>query len=673
MTTIDREQQAAQARAEELRAQINHHNYRYHVLDEPEISDAEFDSLMRELRGLEGAHPELITPESPTQRVGGEASETFDAVEHPVPLLSLANAFNEEELRAWYARVVRLLETDAITFVCELKIDGLAVALVYERGRYVRGATRGDGLHGENVTANLRTVRSIPAVLPDCPPSRFEVRGEVYMSKAGFERMNAEQAEKGGKLYANPRNSAAGSLRQKDPAITAQRPLDFFVYGIGWSDDGLPDSHWAALDLLRGLRFPVNPNITRFESFEQVVGFCLAWTEKRAQLPYEIDGVVVKVDSLAQQRQLGSVGREPRWAVAFKFPSTDATTKLLDIGINVGRTGTLNPFAILEPVQIGGATVKLATLHNEEDIHRKDLRIGDTVVVHRAGDVIPQVVAPVVSLRTGDERPFAMPERCPVCDTPVVRPEGEAMHYCPNRACPAQAVRLLEHFVSRGAMDIEGLGEVLARVLYEQNLVRDPGDLYTLTADQLAALDRMGEKSATNVLNSIQSSKSRGPARVIYALGIRHVGYETAQLLADHFGSVDALMAADEDEIAAIAGIGRTIAASVCAHFAEPHNRRVVEKLRDADVQLTGERRAGRDGPLAGRSYVLTGTLAHFTRNQAETRLKQLGASVSGSVSKKTAGVIAGDNPGSKLAAAERHGVPVLDETAFEALLREHE
>ena len=673
MTTIDRQQQAAQARAEELRAQINRHNYRYYVLDDPEVSDAEYDALMRELRALEEAHPELITPESPTQRVGAEPGETFDAVEHPVPLLSLANAFNDEELRAWHARVVRLLETDALTFVCELKIDGLAVALVYEHGRYVRGATRGDGVHGENVTANLRTVRSIPAVLPEGAPSRFEVRGEVYMTKAGFERMNADQAESGGKLYANPRNSAAGSLRQKDPAITARRPLDFFVYGIGWSDNGLPVSQSAALDLLRDLRFPVNPNITCFDSFEEVVGFCLGWTDKRAQLPYEIDGVVVKVDSLAQQRQLGSVGREPRWAIAFKFPSTDATTRLLDIGINVGRTGTLNPYAILEPVQIGGATVKLATLHNEDDIHRKDLRIGDTVVVHRAGDVIPQVVAPVVSLRTGAERPFSMPERCPVCNTPVIRPEGEAMHYCPNRACPAQAVRLLEHFVSRGAMDIEGIGERLARVLYEERLVRDPGDLYSLTEEQLATLERMGEKSAANVLRSIQSSKTRGPARVIFALGIRHVGYETAQLLADHFGGVDALMAADEDEIAAIPGIGRTIAQSVCAHFAEHHNRRVVEKLRVAGVQLAGERRAGRDGPLAGRSYVLTGTLANFTRNQAEIRLKQLGAAVTGSVSKKTAGVIAGDNPGSKLAAAERHGVPVLDEAAFEALLRGHE
>jgi DNA ligase (NAD+) len=672
MTTADRQEQAAKLRAEELRAQINHHNYRYHVLDEPEISDAEYDALMRELRQIEETYPELVTPESPTQRVGGAPVEGFEPVVHPAPLLSLANAFNEEELRAWYARLVRLLETETIDFVCELKIDGLAVALVYEDGRFVRGATRGDGVTGENVTANLRTVRSIPLVLPDGVPSRFEVRGEVYMTKDGFERMNRLQAEQGKKLYANPRNSAAGSLRQKDPSITAQRPLDFFVYGVGWSDDPLPGTHWETLELLRAARFPVNPNIRRLSSFEEVVAFCLEWAERRGGLAYEIDGVVVKVDRLAQQRQLGFVGRDPRWAIAFKFPATEATTTLLDIGINVGRTGTLNPFAILEPVSVGGTTVKLATLHNEEDIHRKDLRIGDTVIVHRAGDVIPQVVAPVTSRRTGAERPFTMPDRCPVCGTPVVRPEGEAMHYCPNQACPAQAVRLLEHFVGRGAMDIEGIGERLARVLYETGLVRDPGDLYSLTAEQLAALERMGEKSAANVLNSLQSSKERGLARVLFALGIRHVGDETARLIAEHFGSIDAVIGASEEEIVAIPGIGPTVAQSVRAYFDAERNRQVVEKLRAAGVKLTAERRAAREGPLAGRTYVLTGTFAGFTRNEAESRLKQLGATVSGSVSKKTTAVIAGESPGSKLAKAESLGVAVLDENALRELLDEH-
>ncbi|MGH2584621.1 MAG: NAD-dependent DNA ligase LigA [Dehalococcoidia bacterium] len=673
MTTQERNEQAAQLRVEELRAQINHHNYRYHVLDDPEVSDAEYDALMHELRRIEEEFPALVTPESPTQRVGAEALEGFEPVRHPVPLLSLANAFGEEELRAWYARLVRLLETDAVEFVCELKIDGLAVALVYENERLAQGATRGDGVTGENVTANLRTVRSIPLSLPEGAPRRFEVRGEVYMTKAGFERMNREQAEEGKKLYANPRNSAAGSLRQKDPGISARRPLDFFVYGVGWADDGLPETQWQTLELLRSLRFPVNPNIRRFTDFEEVVQFCRSWTEQRAALAYEVDGVVVKVDRIGQQRQLGAVGREPRWAIAFKFPSTEATTRLLDIGINVGRTGTLNPYAILEPVQIGGATVERATLHNEEDIHRKDLRIGDTVIIHRAGEVIPQVIGPVAGKRTGEEQPFAMPARCPVCDTPVVKPEGEAMHYCPNQACPAQAVRLLEHFVSRGAMDIEGIGERLARVLYEHQLVRDPGDLYSLTAEQLAGLERMAEKSAANVMASIQSSKERGLTRVLFALGTRHVGYETAQLIAEHFGGMDAVREATVEEIDAIPGIGLTVAESVRAYFAEPRNGRVLEKLRAADVRLTAERGASRDGPLAGNTYVLTGTLGEFTRDDAERRLKRLGAAVTGGVSKKTSGVIAGESPGSKLAKAEQLGVPVLDEDAFRRLLAEHE
>jgi len=672
MTTTDRLQHEAQLRVEGLRAQINLHNYRYHVLDDPEVSDAAYDLLLGELRALEEAHPELITPESPTQRVGAAPAETFEVVRHPQPLRSLANAFNEGELRAWHARIMRLLETTEIEFVCEPKIDGLAIALVYEQGRFVQGATRGDGVQGENVTANLRTVRSIPNALPEGAPSRFEARGEVYMTTAGFEKMNRQQGEAGAKLYANPRNSAAGSLRQKDPRITAQRPLDFFGYAIGWSDDGLPETQTEALDLLRRLRFPINEHIRRFTSFDEVVAFCLGWTERRGQLPYEIDGVVVKVDRLAQQRQLGAAGREPRWAIAFKFPATEATTRLLDIQVNVGRTGTLNPYAVLEPVVVSGATVKLATLHNEEDIHRKDLRIGDTVIVHRAGDVIPQVVAPVTSTRTGAERIFQMPTYCPACGTAVVKPEGEAMHYCPNRACPAQAVRLLEHFVSRGALDIEGIGERLARVLYETGLVRDPADLYALTVEQLAALERMAEKSATNVFQAIQSSKSKPLARLIFALGIRHVGDETAGLIADHFGSMDALSTATVKEIDAIPGIGVTVAESVRAHFAEEHNLRVIEKLRAAGVRFTSERRGSREGPLAGSTYVLTGTMERFTRNEAEARLKQLGASVTGSVSKKTTGVIAGVNPGSKLAKAEQLKLPVLDEEAFQALLDTH-
>ncbi|MFN8557784.1 MAG: NAD-dependent DNA ligase LigA [Dehalococcoidia bacterium] len=526
-----------------LRSQLNYHNYRYYVLDEPEIADAEYDGLMGELRDLEGRHPELITPDSPTQRVGAEPVPAFGVVEHPVPMLSLANAFSEGELRAWLRRLVGLLETEEVAFVCEPKIDGLAFAAVYGDGRLERGATRGDGARGEDVTANLRTVKALPLALPEASfPHRFEVRGEVYMTRAGFERMNEEQAREGKRLYANPRNSAAGSLRQLDPRITAQRPLDAFVYQVGWVEGGqAPPTHWQTLEWLRSLRFPVNPFAARYERFDDVLRHCEEWTERRRQLDYPIDGIVIKVDSVAQQRQLGAVGREPRWAIAYKFPAEQATTRLLRIGVNVGRTGSLNPYAELEPVVIGGATVRMATLHNEEDIRRKDLRIGDTVIVQRAGEVIPQVIGPVVSRRRGDERPFEMPVTCPSCGAEVARIDGEAMRYCPNRACPAQAARQLEHFASRGAMDIEGLGERLARVLTETGLATDPGDLYPLTVAQLSALDRMGEKSATNLVQAIESSKGRPLARLLFALGIRHVGAETATALAAHFGSLDAM------------------------------------------------------------------------------------------------------------------------------------
>lgn len=671
--TDERAIQTVKQRVEELRSQINYHNHRYHVLDQPEIADAEYDWLMVELRDLEARHPELITPESPTQRVGGEPVAAFGVVEHRQAMLSLANAFAEPELRAWHKRITGLLETEAIAFVCELKIDGLAIALVYEDGRFSQGATRGDGQRGENVTANLRTIKRLPLTLPAGAPPRFEVRGEVYMTTAGFERMNAEQARDGKRLYANPRNSAAGSLRQLDPRITAQRPLDLFTYQTGWIDGAPPPAtHWQSLEWLKSMHFPVNPFATRFESFDDVIAFCESWTHRRDAIDYAIDGVVVKVDSLAQQRQLGSAGREPRWAIAYKFPAEQATTKLLKISVNVGRTGSLNPFAMLEPVVIAGATVKLATLHNEDDIRRKDIREGDTVIVQRAGEVIPQVIGPVVSLRSGAEQPWTMPSTCPVCGTDVVRPEGEAMTYCPNRSCPAQAVRLLEHFASRGAMEIEGLGERMAQVLFAQGLAADPGDLYALTVEQLAGLERMGEKSAANLVQGIEASKARGLARLLFALGIRHTGEENAERLATHFGSIDALIAATADEMAAVDGVGATIAAGVEAHFADAHNRAVVEKLRAAGVRLTGDGQAGREGPLAGRQFVLTGTLAAFGRNEAEARLKRLGASVGGSVSKKTTDVVAGENAGSKLAKATKLGVPVIDEQAFLALLAEH-
>jgi DNA ligase (NAD+) len=671
--------QRAKLRVEELRSLIAYHEHRYFVLDAPEISDAEFDALVRELRDLEAQHPELITPDSPTQRVGGAPVETLGIVEHRYPLLSLANAFSADELRNWHRRVRNLIERDAFEMVCEPKIDGLAVALVYENGRLVTAATRGDGLRGENITQNVRTIRSIPQRLESgakdaAIPPRFEVRGEVYMTKSGFERVNFERGERGEPLFASPRNSAAGSVRQKDPSITASRPLDAFWYQLGWVDGAPPPArHWDALHWLESFGFKVNPHIARFASVDEVVAFCEGWVEKRDSLDYEIDGIVIKVDELGLQRQLGSVGREPRWAIAYKFPPTQATTLLERIDVNVGRTGTLNPFAVLTPVKIAGATVKLATLHNEDDIRRKDIRVGDTVIVQRAGDVIPQVVGPVLSKRTGKERRFSMPKKCPACKTDVAREPGQAAYYCPNRQCPAQRFRLLEHFVGRGAMDIDGIGESLAYTLVTKGLIADGADLYTLKErrDDLLALERLGAKSVDNVLASIERSKGRPLASVIVALGIRHVGYEAAVALANHFGSMDALMNATTEQITEIPGIGMTIAESVREFFSLDENRQMVEKLRAAGVNLREESGGAREGPLSGLSFVVTGRLDRLSRNEAEDIIKRHGGSVGSSVSKKTSYLVVGADPGSKLAKAEKAGVPLLDEDAFLALLAE--
>jgi DNA ligase (NAD+) len=670
--TTDRQLQEAKLRVEELRSQIAYHDYRYYVLDSPEISDAEYDELMRELRRLEEQHPELITPDSPTQRVSGQPVEAFGIVEHRVPLLSLANAFNEEELRAWYRRAANLVENERFDMVCEPKIDGLAVALVYENGSFVQGATRGDGLRGENITQNLRTIRSLPlTVRGDGLPPRFEVRGEAYMTRRGFEQLNEERAEEGQPLFANPRNAAAGSVRQLDSRITARRPLDIFVYQLGWADGPTPESHWEAMQWLGKLGFKINPNAARFHSLDDVARHCQQWVDRRETLDYDIDGVVVKIDDFRLQRALGFVGREPRWAVAYKFPPTQATTRLLDIGVNVGRTGSLNPYAILEPVRVGGATVKLATLHNEDDIRRKDIRIGDTVIVQRAGEVIPQVVGPVVSRRTGQERVYSIPKKCPECRTPVVRPEGEAMSYCPNRACPAQAFRLLTHFVSRGAMDIDGVGEALCLALLKEGPVEDPADLYFLTKDQLLKLERMADKSAQNVLDAIAGSKQRPLARLVFALGIRHVGSEMAEILAGHFGSLDALAEASVEELGTIPTVGPKIAESVHAWFQDDSNRRLVEKLRRAGVRLEAEA-AAREGPLSGLSFVVTGTLSRWSRNEAEGLIKSLGGAVGSSVTRKTDYLVLGESPGSKLQKAQEYGTKLLSEEEFVELLRRH-
>jgi DNA ligase (NAD+) len=670
----DAELQQAKLRVEELRSQIAYNDYRYYALNEPEVSDAEYDELMIELRALEERYPQLITPDSPTRRVGERPVEAFGIVEHPLPLLSLANAFAEQDLRNWYRRITNLAETEQIGMVCEPKIDGLAVALVYERGRFVEGSTRGDGYRGENITQNLRTIKTVPLRITNgSVPRRFEVRGEVYMTKAGFERMNDERAERGEPLFANPRNSAAGAVRQLDPRVSASRPLDCFIYGLGWAEGGkLPRSHHETLAWLSKLGFKINPHVARYDHIDDVVRHCESWVHKREELPYEIDGIVVKVDDLRVQETLGAVGREPRWAIAYKFPPTQRTTKLLKIEINVGRTGSMNPFAILEPVNLGGATVKLATLHNEEDIWRKDIRVGDTVIVQRAGDVIPQVVGPVPTKRTGKERKFVPPKKCPSCGQPVVRPEGEVMRYCVNPSCPAQAYRTLTHFVSRGAMDIDRIGEQLCAQLMEAGLVDDAGDLYFLKKDGLIALERMGEKSAQKVVDSIDASRSRPLSRVLFALGIRHVGSETAALLARHFGDIEALMGADIEEIDAIPAIGAVVAQSVHDYFRRKTSRTLIENLRRGGVQMKADKPAAREGPLQGQTFVITGTLSEFSRPEAEARIRSLGGQTASSVTKATTYLVAGESPGSKLAKAGKYGTAILSDQQFVALLKKH-
>ena len=661
----------AAERIAELRRQINHHSHRYYVLAEPEISDAEYDLLFRELQALEAEHPELVTPDSPTQRVGAAPLEAFETVGHRIPLLSLGNVFDLEGLKAWHTRATRLLDEGAFQMVCELKIDGLAVAATYEGGRLKTGATRGDGLQGEDVTQNLRTIRSLPlSVAKDRAPSRFEVRGEVYMPRSGFQRMNRERAAQELSLFANPRNAAAGALRQLDPNITASRPLDIFMYALGWAEGPLPENHWDILQALKELGFRINPSNRLCNTLEEVEDYYRSWLESRESLDYGADGVVVKINPLELQQRLGDVGREPRWAIAYKFPATQAVTRLLDIGINVGRTGSLNPFAILEPVDVGGARVKMATLHNEDDIRRKDIRIGDWVTVERAGEVIPQVVGPVVSRRTGRERAFSMPERCPVCDTPVVRPPGEAMHYCVNASCPAQFHQLLGHFVGRGMMDIDGVGESLTVALIDAGLVKDVADIYSLTKEQLTGLERMGDKSSENIIKGIQASKGRSLDRLVFALGIRHVGWETARLLAQAFPNIDALATATAEELTAISAIGPKIAESIVAYFGEKKNREVIEKLKAAGVNPQHEvREPAAPGPLAGLSFVLTGRLDSMTREEAEGRIRALGGAVSNSVTKKTSFLVAGAEPGSKLQKAAQLGTRQLAEAELREML----
>jgi DNA ligase (NAD+) len=669
-------QQDPAERAAWLREELSRHLRLYHELDEPEISDAEYDALYRELAELEERQPELRTADSPTQRVGARAAEGFAPAEHLQPMLSLANARDHEALAAWDARARRLLAQreldDDIAYVTEPKIDGLAISLIYQNGVLTRGATRGDGLVGEDVTANLRTIKALPQrLVGDDPPALVEVRGEIYLPLEAFERLNEERLAAGLSVLMNPRNSAAGSLRQKDTRVTASRPLALFCYGVGALDGIAFDSHWSVLEWLRAHGFPVNPISSRHDTFESMAAACEGLVERRSELDYDIDGCVVKIDRRDQQEALGAVGRDPRWAIAFKFPPTTAITKLLDIGVNVGRTGALNPFAVLEPVAVGGVIVRMATLHNEDVIRLKDVRIGDHVIVQRAGDVIPQVVGPVLARRDGSEREFRMPDHCPACGSEVVRPEGEAVHRCINPFCPSRGLEGLRHFVSRGAMDIDGVGEKLMWRFWELGIVRRAPDLYALTVDQLLELDGFQQRSAENVIASIAQSRERPFGRVLFALGIPHVGSVTAEAIAQHFRSLSALRAAGPDEIAEVDGVGPIVAESLATWLAFPSNAETLDDLAAAglSLELAGGAPPPGEGSLAGLTFVITGTLASSSRDEAKAAVVARGGKVTDSVSKRTSYVVAGSSPGSKLAKAEGLGVPVLDDDGFQRLL----
>ena len=671
MRGTDQVTEAIRQEAEEIRIRLHRCNYEYYVMDAPSVSDAEYDRWMRRLKELEADYPVLVLPDSPTQRVGGQPLAGFDKVTHSAPLLSLGNAFSAAELRAFDTRVRSVAA--AVEYVVELKIDGLAVNLIYENGRLSRAATRGDGEVGEDVTLNVKTIRSIPLVLQtgsDPWPAMMEVRGEVFMPRQAFVRLNGERTAAGEPQFANPRNAAAGSLRQLDPKITASRTLDFFAYGLGQRRGLSFRSHADVLEGLGKAGFRTNRQYRVFQEMDAVIEYCAGWSEKRSALDYDIDGLVIKVNSLQQQEELGNTVKEPRWAIAWKFPAEEATTIVEDIFIGVGRTGVLTPTAILRPVLLSGSTVSRATLHNEDFIREKDVRIGDTVIIHKAGEVIPEVISVVVGLRNGAEQEFVMPEQCPECGTPVVRKPGEAAHRCINPSCPAMAREGLIHFVSRDAMNIDGLGPSIIESLLDAGLISDAADLYQLAIPQLAELDRMGEKSATNLIQAIDNSREAGLPRLVFALGIRFVGAKVAGTLAKAFKNIDALAAATVEELVQIPDIGPRIAESVVGYFSDTEHLQLIERLKLAGVKMV-EELTGKAVPqiFAGKVFVLTGTLSGMGRDVASARIEEHGGKVSSSVSRKTDFVLAGDEAGSKLNKAQELGVKILTEDEFLAML----
>jgi DNA ligase (NAD+) len=665
----------AAARAAWLREELARHNYRYYVLDAPTISDADYDRLLRELETIEAAHPELITPDSPTQRVGAAPAKEFGTVKHRVPMLSLGNAFGHEEFLEFDRRVKRGLELDPaaeVPYVCELKIDGLAVSLTYQDGVLVTASTRGNGVEGEDITNNIRTIQAVPLRLQPVADLAgvVEIRGEVYLSRAEFDRINAAREERDEPPFANPRNAAAGSVRQLDPRVTASRKLSVFCYALGETGNLSFGTHEEILRFIRDAGLPVNPHHKLAPNAEAVLAFCDAWEAERHSLSYDIDGVVIKVNDLAQQATLGFVSRSPRWAIAYKYAPEQAETVVRDIVVQVGRTGALTPVAEMDPVMLAGSVVRRATLHNEDEIRRKDIRVGDRVVIQKAGEVIPEVVKALTAARTGDEREFVMPDHCPVCGAEVTKPEGEAVARCSGVACPAQLKQRIEHFVSRGALDIQGVGPALVEQLVAGGLVQDPADLFCLTEEQVAGLERMGKKSAENVVRAIAGAKTPALGRLIFGLGIRYVGETVAEILAGHFGSLEKLAAATEEELQSIPGIGPQIASSVFIFFQQAQTARLLEKLRAAGVQPVAPTTVAGEGPLRGKTFVFTGALS-VPRDAAEAEVRALGGKASSSVSKATDFVVVGENAGSKADKARQLGVPMMTEEEFRAYLAE--